>query len=469
LGGLVRTQGARRPLGEPPDCVALLTNALSIAGRLKARTLGHASLAIYRDGEPPLLLTDPWLVGSVYWRSWWLQHYPSADDIAWLQRTAHIYVTHEHPDHFHMPSIRRLGAGPAYLFPDLAECGFLRHMREQGFAAETAPPRRWLALGHGIAMMSIPLWNDDSLLLIDTPRALILNLNDAKPPPPVLRALRRLADHLDKPRIVLCSYSPASVVNSFLDENGIVRLRQPRHYVDYISRLCDRLGAHYYLPFASQAIFCRADSQWANAYRTTYDDLRRNWRARAQLLPPYTTLDLDDFSHSSIPADAYRQMDAAILARHTGERAAAEEAAEISPGEEALLKRKLDAFRWLFLVLFPRGFAFRLGERWLVYDSWRRRLSQDPGAEPGDFIVDVPKATMKQALSNNHLSDLGITMFVRIRLLRHIDPRRAYGLFVLFQFEDYGHLAGIVPFLRWVGRGLRSTFAQRLPLPTKPR
>ena len=78
--------------------------------RLKARTLGHASLALYRQAESPLLLTDPWLVGSVYWRSWWLQNYPSDDEIDWLATGAHVYVTHEHPDHFHMPSIRRLGA-----------------------------------------------------------------------------------------------------------------------------------------------------------------------------------------------------------------------------------------------------------------------------------------------------------------------------------------------------------------------
>lgn len=76
---------------------------------------------------------------------------------------------------------------------------------------------------------------------------------------------------------------------------------------------------------------------------------------------------------------------------------------------------------------------------------------------------------MKQALRNNHLTDLGITMFVRIRLLRRVDPRKAYGLFVLFQFEDYGHLAGIGPFLRWLGRGSRCTLVASLPLPPRPR
>jgi hypothetical protein len=439
--------------------------------RLKARTLGHACLAIYRDGERPLLLTDPWLVGSVYWRSWWLQHYPSAEEVDWLATSAQIYVTHEHPDHFHMPSIRRLGVGPAYLFPALAERGFLGYLRERGYRAEAAPPLRWLPLGEGVSILSIPVWNDDSLLLIDTPNALILNFNDAKPLPPVLRAIRRVASRIDKPRVLLCSYSPASVVNSFVGDSGVVSLRPARHYVDYACRLCDRLGVNHYLPFASQAVFHRADSSWANDYSTTYDDLRRYWRSRARLLPPYTTLDLTDFTYIRVPPEEYRPMDRATVARRTAARSAAEKKAEISADEIELFERKLNAFRWLHRLLFSRGFAFRLGQRCLRYDPRRGRL-HDAGAadsEQGDFVVDVPTATMKEALRNNHLTDLGITMFVRIRLLRPIDPRKAYALFVLFQFEDYGHLAGIGPLARWLGRGLRFTLVRHLPAPPRPR
>ena len=70
-----------------------MTDAPSPGRGLKARTLAHASLAVYRDSERPLLLTDPWLVGSVYWRSWWLQHYPSAAEIEWLATAAHVYAT----------------------------------------------------------------------------------------------------------------------------------------------------------------------------------------------------------------------------------------------------------------------------------------------------------------------------------------------------------------------------------------
>ena len=122
----------------------------------------------------------------------------------------------------------------------------------------------------------------------------------------MLRAVRRLCERIGKPRILLCSYSPASIINRFYDDEGVVSLKPARHYVDYVCRLCDRLGVDYYLPFASQAVFQRDDSRSANDYRTTYRDLQQFWASRARLLPPYTTLDLGDFSTVSVPAEAYR-------------------------------------------------------------------------------------------------------------------------------------------------------------------
>src|SRR5207244_953237 len=104
----------------PADGKAELAS-VTTAHKLHLRTLGHASAVLYRDGEDPLLATDPWLVGSIYWRSWWLQNYPTAEEIDWPAQSVSIYVTHEHPDHFHTPTIRRLGRAPAYLFPALPE------------------------------------------------------------------------------------------------------------------------------------------------------------------------------------------------------------------------------------------------------------------------------------------------------------------------------------------------------------
>jgi hypothetical protein len=432
---------------------------------LKLQTLGHASIALYRDGEAPLLLTDPWLIGSVYWRSWWLQHYPDAAALDWLAGAANVYLTHEHPDHFHTPSIRRLGKGPRYLFPALSERGFLAYMAEHGYRVEIVPAGEWRPLGDGVAILSLPLWNDDSLLLIDTPHALILNFNDAKPPPPVVRAVRRLAERIAKPRLLLASYSPASVINSFSDSAGPIRLKQPADYVGFICRLCERLGADVYLPFASQASFERADSAWANQFRTGYADLERSWRGATRLLPPYTTLSLDNLAPRSIPPAAYRPAVAARLAARTQERSAAERTAALDAADAAALRRKLNLWRWLLWPLFPRGFAFEAGETALVYDPRRGRVHLEPAGDYGDFVVSVPPLTLKEALANGHLSDLGITMFVKIRLLRRVDPRKVYGLFVLFQFDDYGHMRRPGAFVRWLWSGLRRSLPRRLPLP----
>src|SRR5262249_47864270 len=128
-----------------------------------------------------------------------------------------------------------------------------------------------------------------------------------------------------------------------------------------------------------------------------------------------------------------------------------------------------NAFRWLLWLIFPRGFGFQLGERRFAYNALRGRLrdAEGPSSRCGDFVVTLPALTIKEAVRNNHVSDLGITMFVRIRLLRRLDPRKVYGLFVLLQFDDYGHLKNIRSLLRWLRRGVRYTFALRLPPPPR--
>src|SRR5262249_22051276 len=158
------------------------------------------------------------------------------------------------------------------------------------------------------------IWNDDSLLLIDTPSTLVLNLNDAKPLPPVISAVRRAAARIAKPRVLLCSYSPASLVNSFIDDSGIVSLKPTRDYVDYVCRLCASLSADCYMPFASQAVFNRPDSRWANDQRTTWDHLQQYWDSPTRLLPPYATLDLKNLQYQTIPPDQYRPIAPAKLA-----------------------------------------------------------------------------------------------------------------------------------------------------------
>ena len=63
-----------------------------------------------------VLLTDPWLAGSCYWRSWW--NYPPVDPEIFEDLAPDaIYLTHIHWDHFHGPSLKKFDRDTKIIIP----------------------------------------------------------------------------------------------------------------------------------------------------------------------------------------------------------------------------------------------------------------------------------------------------------------------------------------------------------------
>ena len=69
--------------------------------------LSHAGLCVDHNGVR--IVSDPWLIGSCYWRSWWNFPEPPAELIADL-KPDYIYLTNLHSDHFHGASLKKLFA-----------------------------------------------------------------------------------------------------------------------------------------------------------------------------------------------------------------------------------------------------------------------------------------------------------------------------------------------------------------------
>jgi len=413
-------------------------------------TLGHAGLLIRDDTGDPVLFTDPWITGSCYWRSWWLQHYPRPDLVEELTRVRFCYITHEHPDHFHTASIRLLGHGIRFLCPDLPQEHIARYLSGQGYTISVVPAFRWQALHRDVRILSIPLFNDDSVLLIDTPAAVIVNLNDAKPH---AQQLRQLCGWLDraatgKTRILLSSYSPASIVNSFVRDAQRISLREKTDYVRYVGNNCRVLKIDRYMPFASQVIFRRSDSAWANDFKVTFDDLKTHWSGgRAELLPPFTRLNLETGAHASVAPECYNHDDHPALQKVLAQQAL--DALAVFDDEDVnRLRRKLNYCRWLLALLFPRGIGFTLERTQLHYKPWSGTLSR--GTATGDFVLRVPAQAFKDALEYGHFGDLGITMFTMVMLNSNIHPRRVYLFFIVMTLHDYGHTATLRNWLKWV-------------------
>jgi hypothetical protein len=436
------------------------------------RTFGHATLVVTVDGSP-LLATDPWLVGSTYWASWWLERYPDPDDIDLVRQSQFTYLTHSHPDHFHWSSLRMLGPRTTLhpMFPSYSLPAFLT---QQGYPAYTLQPWQRYRLADRVTITSIPIPIDDSILLIESATTLVVNLNDGKPPAFVLRAIyRRFAANKDIV-YVLSSYSPASIAASMYRDDTKIEMKSKAAYVRQAFAFADTLGATHYVPFASQAVFRRSDSSWANDLKVTFDDLASEWPDNGvRLCHPYTTIDLDE------PAVSPRTLAPAAAGGPGGDAEAkvaereAEEHKFILPADfDERLIAYLDGIRPL-RFLYRRGIGWRLctsgTERF--YNSRTRTLEQRIPDEY-DIIVTLPDQVLHEALQNDILTDLGITMIIRVDT--RIDLRRTYGFFLLMGLRDYKHIGSIREFGKFVGfyaamllPGARSvtTKEEALPLP----
>lgn len=425
---------------------------------MQLETLGHAALLLRDDDGSPLLMTDPWLIGSTYWRSWWLQHYPSPEQLQEYSQVKYAYITHEHMDHFHPPSIRKLGKGPEYLSPALPQEQIANFLGEKGFNTRVLEPLQWHVLHDKLSVLSIPLPNDDSVLLMDTPTAFIVNINDSKPRKYQLKRVRDFIDAQvrgNKKIIVLSSYSPASIVNSF--RNGatyeVISLKDKQDYVHYICDLLDLLGADYFFPFASQVIFYRSDSAWANEYKVSYADLEQHWRAKStQLCRPYSKIDLDSFEVTSLPESEY-QRDEEMIAAKVKKQEDKEKGAEFTEEDVENLRKKL-SFSWLWIpLLFRRGIGFILDGQEYTYKPWRRKIVH--GLKNPSFSLLIPPQALKDVLYTGHFADLGITMFTLIIINGRINPKLIYVFFLLVALHDYQHLWSFKNFVKWFRTSLR--------------
>jgi len=325
------------------------------------------------------------------------------------------------------------------------------YLSEQGLRATTLPSFEWRTIHDGIQILSIPLFNDDSVLVVNTPTAVIVNLNDAKPR---RSQLQQLAAGLDavapgKMRVLLSSYSPASIVNSFLRHDQRVSLREKSSYVRYISENCRLMKIDSFLPFASQVIFRRSDSAWANQFKVTFDDLEEHWDTggRTRLLRPYTRLDLSTGAATFVPPDQYRTEEAAIRPKIEAQEALD---AQVSFSDQDLerLASKLNGSRWFLAAMFPRGIGFDLEQTRLRYSAWSGVLQR--GSDAGNFVLRVPAQAFKDAVQYGHFGDLGTTMFTMVVLNGGMHPRRVYVFFLLVTLHDYGHTTSLRNWLTWI-------------------
>ena len=433
---------------------------------MKLETIGHATLCLYNYRNKPLLSTDPWICGSAYWRSWWLQNYPDASTINALGQSQYVYITHEHPDHFHPPSIRRLGHQPKYITADLPKNNMVSYLRKNEFQADVLVPYQWYNIGDGVKILSTPIWSDDSVLVIMTPTALIYNFNDSKPPRPLLKELRALREqHRHLNCIVASSHSPASIVSSFFRGAQRLELWSADDFVNHVQSLCKALDADLFLPFASNVTYLRSDTEWANAFRVGYKELAHRWNCRTKLLRPFSNLDLTTFEVTHLPTEEYNPPSSAAKSKITTRMDEESRSESFSSGDQAQLMKRITPFRYLFSLIYRNGIGFKLERREFTYIPKTDQFVEGIPINPS-FVIEVPALALKESIAINHFGDLTIPMFMIVHLYGNLKTRTAYLFFMLVTVYEYGHVFNMRQLLSFGSRVLQSYIFQRDKIPS---
>lgn len=265
--------------------------------RFSLETLGNATLAFREDGRP-VLATDPWLTGTCYFGSWGLDRPLTDDELKLVQASEYIWISHGHPDHFHVPSLKLLRPDQKILLPDHYSSDIKDYLIKHGFPVEVMAYRQWKQLSPGIRALCLDNENQDAILIIEAGDSLIVDLNDS-PLCGEREFIRDLVRRYDRKRTyaaALCS-NDADMFN-FVDSSGQRIIDPPERrkpgMVWSLARIVELIGVGNYMSSASQHIYVRRDAVWANPHRVGWADVVRHWtRPNIQIIEPFVRLDLD--------------------------------------------------------------------------------------------------------------------------------------------------------------------------------
>jgi hypothetical protein len=280
---------------------------------------------------------------------------------AWLPRITHLYVSHEHPDHFHVPTLRWLPADfkarVPVLFQRLHSDKMPDAFRRLGFKdVRTFRHREIAEISPGVRFYmyrDAPL--DSACALVDAEGRVVLNLNDCEPSPADREWMRKdLGGSVD---ILLNQFSIATY-----DGRENVAEVAPRFAAQLLERMLEDhrgVAAKVTIPVASFMYFCCEDNAYLNPYRNSVQDTQDAFTKAGldlRVLRPFESYDAGQ-EHDNGPAlEYYRQLEthSLTLAPLSASRTEDIEAAagpfftDLYAHYPAMLLRRIGAFRiWL--------------------------------------------------------------------------------------------------------------------------
>lgn len=394
--------------------------------------IGHSCLRI--KTRAGVILVDPWLFGSCYWRSWW--HYPpSAPPDEEMLSPDFVSLTHHHFDHFHYPSMRRIDRSARVLIPRFGVDVMVGEVAGLGFAPPRELPHGQVVhLGSDVRVGSFQYGFDDSAFVVADGDDVVVNLNDAKTRG---LALGQIAKRFGPPTFVCKSHSFAQsypVLYTADDPADLVMVDRDTYIEDFRLTM-DALRPRYAVPFGSMVGFLHPESRPVNRHMVTPPEVVTGIAARGGLAASTVVAMAPGDSWSSEEGFDLQETDwySDRGARLNELAEAAAPAIEARFRSEQGVKLQWPAFEGYFggfvtqcprLIArsVPRRIVFRVpsdpvSPYWWV--SFRDRAVGRSGQPPSDRagVISVPEAVMAEAIEHRIAYMVNLSMRIRTHLL----------------------------------------------------
>ena len=220
--------------------------------------INHASVKIV---TPQARITsDPWYSGPAFNNGWDLIR-SDPDMIATASDASHVWLSHEHPDHFSIAFFKESpNRSLRVLFQKTPDGRVAGYLRSQGFAVDELPEGRDHAVAPGETIRIGRAGFYDSWSLVRAGGKVILNLNDCEVN--TGHELKRLASQIGPIDVLLTQFSYAAWKGG--RANKALRQLAARDKLATVRRQIEHLRPKFVIPFASFVYFSHVENSYLN-------------------------------------------------------------------------------------------------------------------------------------------------------------------------------------------------------------
>jgi hypothetical protein len=183
-----------------------------------------------------------------------------------FERVEHIWLSHEHSDHFHFQSLKAIPKADrqriTFLHQRHSSPRVVDAVRKMGFEKIVELPQfRWVTLKPGFEIFCGCVGTMDSFLVIRTEGECILNLNDCICTDAQIRYIRRI---IGQPSLLFTQFSIAQWIGNHADDIDAVRQKMREFKYSVLT-----FQPEFTVPFASFSYACSQENSWMNNFIIT--------------------------------------------------------------------------------------------------------------------------------------------------------------------------------------------------------